>query len=211
MRSTVLLAALGIAASACQSKSSDTANQKTAETPVKLAGVRAENFKCDSIAKDDELGTVLGGKVRAVDSAMTTPRGVAKPCTYEVITDAGNEVWTFDFDCRDGMRQRADALFAQYRTDSAAMIDSYNALADAGGIKPNDAGVSTHAPEPAVDVNVGARGLDHHGQGLLFVDDDAPCYVRVVGPDAQRRLALAQLIAKNLTFANAPMMPRPMP
>ena len=67
-----------------------------------------------------------------------------------------------------------------------------------------------HAPGAAVDVAVGAKGLDHHGQGLLFIDDDAPCYVRVVGPDAPRRLALAQLIAKNLTFANAPMSPRPM-
>ena len=66
-----------------------------------------------------------------------------------------------------------------------------------------------HAPSGAVDVEVGAKGLDHHGQGLLFIDDDAPCYVRVVGPDAQRRLALARAIAKNLTFANAPMTPRP--
>ena len=59
------------------------------------------------------------------------------------------------------------------------------------------------------EVEVGAKGLDHHGQGLIFIDDDAPCYVRVIGPDAANRLALAQLIAKNLTFANAPMSPRP--
>jgi hypothetical protein len=65
------------------------------------------------------------------------------------------------------------------------------------------------APEEATVVQVGARGLDHHGQGLLFLDDDAPCYVRIVGPDSVRRLSLAQLIAKNLTFANAPMTPRP--
>ena len=61
----------------------------------------------------------------------------------------------------------------------------------------------------ATEVQVGAKGLDHHGQGLIFVDDDAPCYVRVVGPDAGRRLELAKLIAKNLTFENAPMTPRP--
>jgi hypothetical protein len=60
-------------------------------------------------------------------------------------------------------------------------------------------------------VAVGAKGLDHHGQGLIFVDDDAPCYVRVLGKDAARRLELARLIAKNLTFANAPMTPRAFP
>ena len=44
----------------------------------------------------------------------------------------------------------------------------------------------------------------------MFIDDDAPCYVRVVGPNAAHRLELARLIAKNLTFANAPMTPRPL-
>jgi hypothetical protein len=82
-------------------------------------------------------------------------------------------------------------------------------LADAGGIKPNDAGVVNRAPDVAAEVAVGAKGLDHHGQGLIFIDDDAPCYVRVIGPDAAKRLALAQLIAKNLTYENAPMSPRP--
>ena len=60
-------------------------------------------------------------------------------------------------------------------------------------------------------MEVGAKALDHHGRGLLFIDDDAPCYVRVIGPDAPHRLELARLVAKNLTFANAPMDPRPMP
>ena len=54
-------------------------------------------------------------------------------------------------------------------------------------------------------------GLDHHGRGLIFIDDDAPCYVRVIGQDSTKRLELAKLVAKNLTFANAPMTPRPFP
>jgi hypothetical protein len=120
------------------------------------------------------------------------------------------------------MKQRADALFAQYTRTSGELIEAYNVGADAGpkpGVKI-DAGVKDktidagpepvrRAPEAATDVQVGSKGLDHHGQGLLFIDDDAPCYVRVVGPDSARRLALAQLVAKNLTFANAPMTPRP--
>jgi hypothetical protein len=34
--------------------------------------------------------------------------------------------------------------------------------------------------------------------------------VRVVGPDAAKRLELSKLIVKQLTFVNAPMDPRPM-
>ena len=75
-------------------------------------------------------------------------------------------------------------------------------------MKPNDAGIEYHRPGAPTEVDVGAKALDHHGQGLLFIDDDAPCYVRVVGPDSNARLALAKLIAKNLTFQNAPMTPR---
>ena len=64
---------------------------------------------------------------------------------------------------------------------------------------------------PLAAQQVGSKGLDHHGQGLIFIDDDAPCYVRVVGPDAAHRFELAKMLAKNLTFANAPMSPRPFP
>src|SRR6185436_4708460 len=101
-----------------------------------------------------------------------------------------------------------DALFAQYKTTSQELVQQYEAKADAGatrhnapGAKHADAGAELHAPDPAVEVPVGAKGLDHHGQGLIFIDDDAPCYVRVIGPDAAHRLALAKTIAKNLTFA----------
>ena len=99
------------------------------------------------------------------------------------------------------------------------MVEQYNVAADAGPKPPTPMPRSSsptpgidapqRAPEIAAEVAVGAKGLDHHGQGLIFIDDDAPCYVRVVGPDAARRLELAKLIAKNLTFANAPMTPRP--
>ncbi|MFN0253182.1 MAG: hypothetical protein ACKV2T_40285, partial [Kofleriaceae bacterium] len=101
------------------------------------------------------------------------------------------------------------------------LVEQYNIASDAAPVpdpapkkepgKNVDAGIDApqRAPEEASAVQVGAKGLDHHGQGLLFIDDDAPCYIRVVGPDKERRLALALHIAKNLTFANAPMSPRP--
>jgi hypothetical protein len=199
---------LGLVA-ACKSESAEAPHDKPVETTRKLAGVYPDKFTCDSITSIDALSQVLGGTVRPVDSVMPVPRGVPQPCTYQVQTEV-TEAWTYDLDCRDGMKQRADALFAQYRDDSAAKLASYNQLADAGAIEPNDAGIEVHAPGAAVEVAVGAKGLDHHGQGLIFIDDDAPCYVRIVGPDPARRLALAKLIAKNLTFADAPMTPRPM-
>jgi hypothetical protein len=187
--------------------------------------VYPEQWRCDSVATLGALGQVLGGAVKPVDSALSVPRGLPHPCNYEV---SGRELeyWSFDVDCRDGMKQRADALFEQYKTTSRELVDQYEALADAGAQKGSagkphlaahaghadgDAGVELHAPSPAVEVAVGAKGLDHHGQGLIFIDDDAPCYVRVVGKDAARRLELARLLAKNLTFANAPMTPRAAP
>lgn len=221
MRRTVLPTSLLVLAAACSNSGGGEPPKKTTEEVRKLAGVYPDAFKCDSIATTDVLGQLLGGTVRQIDSPSSIPRGVPHPCTYEV-TSGRPEAWIFDFDCRDGMKQRADALFAQYTRTSGELIEQYNIASDAGpipGVKPDaavkdpDAGPEPirRAPEQAAEVAVGAKGLDHHGQGLLFIDDDAPCYVRIVGPDADRRLALAQLVAKNLTFVNAPMTPRPLP
>jgi hypothetical protein len=180
------------------------ASQRAAPAP-KLAGIYPERWTCETVAPLAALGELLGGKVVQLDSASEVPHGVPHPCNYEVTTSEA-EYWTFDLDCRDGMKPRADALFAQYRASSAEAIARYGQL-EARAARPGDAGVA-HPPEPAVEVAVGAKGLDHHGQGLIFIDDDAPCYVRVTGKDAARRLALAQLIARNLTLDNAPMTPR---
>jgi len=193
---------------ACSNESSSTNTEKTAETGRRLAGVYPEKFQCDSVTPIAALQQALGGTPRVVDSPMSPTKGVMHPCNYQLDIAGQFEYWMWDADCRDGYKQRADALFAQYASNSADMVQQYNAAADAG-IKPSDAGYVMHAPSGATEVQVGAKALDHHGQGLMFVDDDAPCYVRVVGPDAGRRLALAQLIAKNLTFDNAPMTPRP--
>jgi len=175
-----------------------------------LAGVYPDKWRCDSVATLDVLGQLLGGTVKPVDSAAPVEPGLPHPCVYEVQAQE-LERWMFDADCRDGMKRRADALFVQYRELSREAIEQYNARSEAHPTKARDAGVALHPPEPAVDVAVGAKGLDYRGQGLLFIDDDAPCYVRVIGGDAARRLELAKLVAKNLTFANAPMSPRALP
>jgi hypothetical protein len=192
----------------CNADRGEGANPQQTEAPRKLAGVYPDQWRCDSVAPLDVLEVMLGGTIRAIESPASVPRGLPRPCNYEV---KGREVdiWTFDVDCRDGMKQRADALFAQYRETASEAVARYAQL-DAGVGKPGDAGVA-RAPEPAVPVTVGAKGLDHHGDGLIFIDDDAPCYVRVAGKDAARRLELAKLIAKNLTPETAPMVPRAQP
>lgn len=197
---------------ACSSEGGATKQaEKATEVERKLAGVFPDRFQCDSILKPDALAQLLGGiKANKIESAMSPPKGVPQPCSYELVLQSTLEYWTFDFDCRDDMKQRADALFAQYTRTSAELVQQYDHMSDAGLVKPTDAGIAIKRPDDAVEVAVGAKGLDHHGQGLLFIDDDAPCYVRIVGPDAARRLELAKTVAKNLTFANAPMTPRPM-
>jgi hypothetical protein len=192
----------------CKDNSAAASDPQRTAAPPHLAGIYPEQWRCDSIASLETLGQLLGGTAKQLDSALAVPHGLPHPCSYEILTPEP-EYWTFDVDCRDGMKQRADALFAQYRDDSSEAVARYSQI-DAGVGKPGDAGVA-RPPEPAVSVAVGAKGLDHHGEGLIFIDDDAPCYVRVAGKDAARRLELARLIAKNLTPDNAPMVPRAKP
>jgi hypothetical protein len=204
------LSVLGLLVACDSSSGSSGKTDKTVESDRKLAGVFPDRFECKSILTDDEVKQILGAhQVAKSESATVPPRGVAKACEYRVTMPTVMEQWTFDFDCRDGMKERADKLFEQYRRTSAELVHAFDEASDAG-IKPNDAGIVIKRPDDAFDVEVGAKALDHHGQGILFIDDDAPCYVRVVGADAPRRLALAKAIAAKLTFANAPMTPRPL-
>jgi hypothetical protein len=209
---SILLSVVTVLA-ACSSEGGATKQtEKTTETERKLAGVFPDRFQCDTVIKTDQIAQLLGAvKASKLESALSPPKGLPQPCNYELVMQSTMEYWTFDIDCRDNMKARADALFAQYTRTSGELVAQYDHMTDAGMVKPTDAGVVMKRPEDAVEVQVGAKALDHHGQGLLFIDDDAPCYVRVIGPEAARRLVLAQTVAKGLTFANAPMTPRPMP
>ncbi|HEY5925525.1 MAG TPA: hypothetical protein VIV11_27760 [Kofleriaceae bacterium] len=207
-----LLALLSLVAACDSGAASSKQTDKTTEPERKLAGVFPDRFQCDTITKPAEIAQIVGGtKANKLESALSPPKGLPQPCNYEVVMTNTLEYWTYDIDCREGMKQRSDALFAQYKRTSGELVAQYDHMSDAGLVKPTDAGIVIKRPDDAVEVQVGAKALDHHGQGLLFVDDDAPCYVRVIGPDAARRLALATAVAKNLTFVNAPMDPRPMP
>jgi hypothetical protein len=218
VRTLALFAVLGpVAACSNDSKSAPAPGGNAATGTVTLQGVYPDDFQCDSVAPPAQLAEVLGATPRVIEGTIQTPRGVPRPCNYLVGGDTpppgdasapGPEAWTFDIDCRDGYDVIAGKLFDQYARGSQDLVDQYNAVVDAGHLEIVDGGPPIKAPEAAHEVQVGKRALDHHGQGLLFIDDDAPCYVRVIGPDAARRLALAKLIAQNLTPARAPMTPR---
>jgi len=174
--------------------------------PVALVGIDPERWTCDQVATEAAVSAAVGGPVRPVDSSMPAPRGTARSCNY-LLDGAVPEAWTFDLDCRPGALRTAATLWKQYTEQNLALIAAYS---DAGAEElTSDAGTVQHAPGAPVEVAVGARALDHNGQALLFVDDDTECYGRVVGPDAARRLVLAQLVATNLHPSSAPMDPRP--
>jgi hypothetical protein len=207
-----------LAASCAKPKEDKPAPTTFEDTAGGLLGINPEKWECENVAPIDALASILGGEVTKVDPQMSTPRGLAKPCTYTVgrsaagpRADAGVsqlEVWTFDLDCRPGYDDRAHQQLDQWAARSEELVAEYHRQVRPGGKPPaNDAGVAYRAPEGARELAIGRRALDVLGQGIIFIDDDAPCNVRVVGPDAERRLALAQLIATNLTEANAPMTP----
>lgn len=196
------------ATAACKTEAGSSAAPEKSEPQAKLAGVWPQSFQCGSIASPEAIGQLLGGTVQPHDNPISTTKGLAAPCVYQVMRDGGVEQWQFDFDCRDNYKTTYDALIAQYTKQNNDMIADWNHRADGGLFKPNDAGITYNRPGEPVEVPVGQKGLDHHGTAVIFLDDDAPCYARVAGKDATRRLELAKLVAKNLTFQNAPMTPR---
>ncbi|MEZ4404346.1 MAG: hypothetical protein R3B06_30275 [Kofleriaceae bacterium] len=174
-------------------------------TTGRLVGIYPEQWGCEVVATVASLGEVLGGPVRQVEGSLAPPRGTPKPCNYLLEVDPP-QPWSFDLDCRADALHTAEIIWQQQLAQNQALVA---AAADAGDAeRTDDAGVVHAVPAGAVEVAVGARGLDVSGQALLFIDDDSPCYGRVVGPDAARRLALAQLIATHLRPATAPMEPR---
>jgi hypothetical protein len=153
------------------------------EVRVEMLGVDPADFECASIADEERVAAIVGGRVEISRSVFAPPRGVTRPCIYTLAryaaNDAGPEAifWSLDLDCRKSAREDGERLLTQYATRPGA--------------------------EP---IRVGASGIDIE-PALVFLDDDAPCYVRVVGPDRERRIALARLVADELTALNAPMTP----
>src|SRR5262245_64367731 len=90
----------------CKDNSAAASNPEPTAAPPHLAGTYPEQWRCDSIASLETLGQLLGGTVKQLDSALAVPHGLPHPCSYELLASEP-EYWTFDIDCRDGMKQRA--------------------------------------------------------------------------------------------------------
>lgn len=179
------LIAMCVCSLACGSKGSSGKKEEEEPRTTRLVGIDPLVYKCENLFTAEDVAEALGDTVVAAEVAFEPPPGTAPPCHYLRTFDASQEPWSFDMDCRKNALDTAAKLFEQYQGTAAK----------------TDAGVS--------DVEVGRQAVDHHGQAILFIDDDAPCYVRVHGPTAEGRLSLARLIAGKLTLANAPMTPTP--
>jgi hypothetical protein len=139
-----------------------------------LVGVNPQDFDCESVAPEGEVKIALGMAVQRTDPHFVPPAGVPAPCDY-VGPSPEQLTFSFDLDCRTGARDTGGRLMAEYATDPTSQ-----------------------------PVMVGRSGIDHRDAVLLFVDDDSPCYGRVMGPGAGRRLALARVVAGRLRESNAP-------
>jgi hypothetical protein len=169
-----IFAALALGCSSEEPKTSTLVAPEPAAEPAVMVGVSPTDFQCDSVAPLADLAAIIGSSARSLESAFAAPQGVPEPCNYAVSGDPPVQ-WSFDLDCRE------------------------SALDDAAKL------MVTYAESPsATPVRVGESGLDHNNVSLLFIDDNTPCYVRVLGPTAPERLAIATLIAERLTEKTAP-------
>lgn len=146
-----------------------------APAPIQVIGVSPLDFRCDLIANLQDVSAAVGVPLELVESGFTPSAGVARPCHYVSTAPDRPGEWSFDLDCREHALDTGGQLMAQFATEPTA--------------RP---------------VLVGRTGLDHSGVQLLFVDDDTPCYVRVMGKGEAERLALARLVADGLVRTNAP-------
>ena len=220
---------LAVHVAACSSGKENSSSKGDNKT-TNVVGIHPQGYKCEDLVTVAEVADALGGKVDKREVAFSPPPGTAEPCHYirtiermpEVNPDGTpknpdgqpdgkkpednpdgktgdppeeakpvmvQEPWSFDMDCREDALKTADALFEQYKA------------------KPmNDAGAVTN--ETGL-VQIGRKAMDHHGQALIIVDDDTDCYLRVMGPASEGRLALGKLLTDKLVLKNAPMKPRP--
>jgi hypothetical protein len=139
-----------------------------------VIGVLPEQFRCESVAPPSELEIILG-TYQPIAGRFEPPEGLAKPCNYFVPGDGGGVQFSFDIDCRAKALDDGNRLLVQYAKSDQAQA-----------------------------VRVGKSGVDYRGVALVFLDDDSPCYARVLGPSAPERLAIARLVAGNLDETTAP-------
>ena len=141
-----------------------------------LIGVRPSDFLCESLVSAKQVTELFGGRVERITSLHTPPTGVPTSCDYISYAEGRSPLrWSFDLDCRPGAHSDAGQLMAQYANAQAA-----------------------------TPLRIGRSALDHHDSALLFIDENTPCYGRVLGPGQDIRTRLARLLVKALTPQSAP-------
>src|SRR5688500_16762047 len=122
-----------------------------------------------------DANTVAGGEVIWVPADFAPQHGTTPPCGFQKQGDE-SKAWAFSFDCRPVAESELDLL------------------------------IKTKSAEPDTKmVQIGRKAVDHSRAQLVFMDDDTPCAVWVVGPDDVTRSQLAQLVLTKLNRENAPM------
>ncbi len=145
-----------------------------------LIGIRPEDFACESLLSIESATEIFGGRVEQVESPYTPPTGVPSACNFVSFAEGREpQRWSFDLDCRPGAPDDAAQLMVQY--------------ADAPNAAPK---------------RIGRSALDHNDSALLFIDDDTPCYGRILGPGQDVRLRIAQLLVPGLVPKTAPTGPQ---
>lgn len=153
------------------------------QTVPAAIGVYPSDFSCESVAPLPDVIAAVGQTVTLKRQAFEPQFGTPGACEYhgeeekpaEGIDAGPYPSWSFDIDCRTLGLKSGERLMATYAKD-----------------------------ETSIPVRVGKSGIDHRDTVLLFIDDDSPCSVRVLGLGREKRQALAELVAENLTPTNAP-------
>ena len=186
LQSAVWLAA-AIAVGGCKKASEEPPAPKVLsaddQTVPSAIGVSPTEFKCESVAPLPDAIEAVGETVTLKRQAFEPQFGTPGACEYhgeekklaEGVDAGPYPSWSFDIDCRTLGLQSGERLMAQYSKD-----------------------------ETSIPIRVGKSGIDHRDTVLLFIDDDSPCAVRVLGPGREKRQALAELVAGKLTATNAP-------
>jgi hypothetical protein len=125
-----------------------------------------------------EASRVAGGDVNWVPADFAPQHGTTPPCGFQRQGDESKS-WAFSFDCRPVAESELDLLIKTRSADPDTKI-----------------------------VEIGRKAVDHSRAQLVFMDDDTPCAVWIVGPDEATRAQLAQLVLSKLNRENAPMHPR---
>ena len=188
--------------------------------PPKVVGIDPDKFDCTKFVSLEEIAKIAGGGEIVVDATgIATKAGTPAPCTYikpHKYTEAEIKQMEREEEARakKAMSGRDTTIAEEVAAWGKNLDKVYGISFDCRNPAQQEhlswmAQLKAKPESKARDVEVGKGGaIDHSGSHLIFLDDDTPCAVVVMGPDEPSRLALAQLVQGRLVLENAPMTPR---